>query len=95
MLLFLSNASSLQVIPITRSSVRVEWSPLPPQAWSGDPNTGGYRVKYRQIKDILATFNTQSKELTDADASNVVLNDLQVLGVSNRFYVEVDQISLH
>lgn len=67
-----------QVIPITTKSVRVEWTPLFPNSWSGDTKTGGYRIKYRQIADIPTAFNLQQKELRDTLARDIVLEDLQV-----------------
>nr|XP_045601913.1 protein sidekick-like isoform X1 [Procambarus clarkii] len=70
--------TDIKVIPITTKSVRVEWTPLFPNSWSGDTKTGGYRVKYRQISDIPTAFSMQQKELKDTLAREVVLEDLQV-----------------
>ncbi|ROT77317.1 hypothetical protein C7M84_004018 [Penaeus vannamei] len=57
--------TDIKVIPITTNSVRVEWTPLFPDSWSGDAKTGGYRVKYRKISDIPTAFNMQHEELQD------------------------------
>ena len=67
-----------QVIPITTNSVRVEWTPLFPDSWSGDASSGGYRVKYRQMSDIPTAFSMQHEELRDTLAREAVLLDLQV-----------------
>ncbi|XP_050687397.1 protein sidekick-like isoform X4 [Eriocheir sinensis] len=70
--------TDIKVIPITTKSVRVEWTPLFPNSWSGDTKTGGYRIKYRQIADIPTAFSLQQKELRDTLARDIVLEDLQV-----------------
>ncbi|KAK4323993.1 hypothetical protein Pmani_005348 [Petrolisthes manimaculis] len=70
--------TDIKVIPITTKSVRVEWTPLFPNSWSGDAKTGGYRIKYRKISDIPTAFSLQQKELKDILARDVVLEDLQV-----------------
>ncbi|XP_037093767.1 protein sidekick-like [Pollicipes pollicipes] len=44
--------TDVKVIPITTTSVRVEWRPVAPSAWSGDAVTGGYRVEYRPLTDF-------------------------------------------
>ncbi|XP_047493701.1 protein sidekick-like isoform X3 [Penaeus chinensis] len=69
--------TDIKVIPITTNSVRVEWTPLFPDSWSGDAKTGGYRVKYRKISDIPTAFNMQHEELQNTLAREVVLQDLQ------------------
>ena len=38
--------------PITRTDVRVEWTPLARSAFNGDAATGGYIVEYREITDF-------------------------------------------
>lgn len=42
----------LRVVPITPSSVRVQWTPLAAPHWSGDARTGGYRVLYQPLADF-------------------------------------------
>ncbi|VVC95981.1 unnamed protein product, partial [Leptidea sinapis] len=44
---------AVRVVPITPSSVRVQWAPLGDAHWSGDARTGGYRVTY-QLADYPA-----------------------------------------
>ncbi|KAG7176448.1 sidekick-like 1 [Homarus americanus] len=70
--------TDIKVIPITTKSVRVEWTPLFPNSWSGDDKTGGYRVKYRQMSDIPTAFSMQQKELKNTLARDVVLEDLEM-----------------
>ena len=69
--------TDIKVIPITTKSVRVEWTPLFPDSWSGDPSTGGYRIKYRKISDIPTAYGTQNQELKDTLARSAVLDDLE------------------
>ncbi|XP_064109452.1 protein sidekick-like isoform X2 [Macrobrachium nipponense] len=69
--------TDIKVIPITTNSVRVEWTPLFPESWSGDAKSGGYRVKYRQMSDIPTAFSVQHKELRDILAKEIVLKELQ------------------
>ena len=71
----------VKVIPITTNSVRVEWQPVFPDAWSGDKDTAGYRVFYRQQ---LADHNggpgvfgkPRSLELVEPEGRSLVLEDL-------------------
>ncbi|KAF2352237.1 Immunoglobulin I-set [Trinorchestia longiramus] len=72
----------VKVIPITTDSVRVEWSPVFPDAWSGDTVTAGYRVRFRQqLTDDtggLSVFGQlQSRELQDPEGTSLVLQGLQ------------------
>ncbi|PSN39774.1 Protein sidekick [Blattella germanica] len=63
--------SGLKVVPITTTSVRVEWDPVEKMYWSGDYETGGYRVEYRSEK-----FPTAAQATPKEDMSQVVLKDL-------------------
>ncbi len=54
---FLSLSS--QVTPITRTNVKVEWTPLSESDFNGDSSTGGYQIEYREIADYSA-IGTQS-----------------------------------
>ncbi|XP_045491212.1 protein sidekick isoform X2 [Colias croceus] len=70
---------NLRVVPITPSSVRVQWSPLADTHWSGDTRTGGYRVLYQPLTDFTATLqNTMKQEVPGIKSSEVVLTDLAV-----------------
>lgn len=67
------------MIPITRTSVRVEWTPLFPESWSGDLSSGGYKIQYRQIvNNIPTSLDTEVEVLKDVLAKNVVLENLEV-----------------
>ena len=50
---------SSQVTPITRTNVKVEWTPLSESDFNGDSSTGGYQIEYREIADYSA-IGTQS-----------------------------------
>lgn len=68
---------SLKVIPITTTSVRVEWNPLDRSAWNGDEETGGYRVLFQPISDFPATLQaTPKEEVNGIDKSTLELTDL-------------------
>lgn len=52
----------LRVVPITPSSVRVQWTPLGDAHWSGDARTGGYAVSYQPLTDFPASLQTTMKQ---------------------------------
>lgn len=52
----------LHVVPITPSSVRVQWTPLGEQYWSGDTRTGGYRVFYQPLTDFPTPLQQTMKQ---------------------------------
>jgi len=67
----------VQVVPITTTSVRVNWKPIG-VIWNGDMDTGGYRVFYRQIVDypVASVQSTPKEEIHGTNAKSVVLTDL-------------------
>ncbi|KAI8435034.1 hypothetical protein MSG28_003463 [Choristoneura fumiferana] len=67
----------LHVVPITPSSVRVQWTPLTEQYWSGDTQTGGYRVYYQPLTDFPTPLHhTMKQEVPGIKSEEVVLTDL-------------------
>jgi len=66
------------VIPITTTSVRVTWKPLPSTNWNGDSESGGYRVEYHQAVDypVASAQSIPKEEIRGIQASTVVLTDL-------------------
>ncbi|XP_045445941.1 protein sidekick isoform X2 [Melitaea cinxia] len=67
----------LRVVPITPSSVRVQWAPLGEAHWSGDARTGGYAVSYQPLTDFPASLQTTMKqEVPGIKSSEVVLTEL-------------------
>ncbi|XP_063378104.1 protein sidekick isoform X1 [Cydia fagiglandana] len=69
----------LHVVPITPSSVRVQWTPLTEQYWSGDTQTGGYRVYYQPLTDFPTPLHhTMKQEVPGIKSEEVVLTDLAV-----------------
>lgn len=51
----------LHVVPITPSSVRVQWAPLAEAQWSGDAPTGGYRILYQPLTDFPTALQHHMK----------------------------------
>ncbi|XP_072943917.1 protein sidekick isoform X2 [Epargyreus clarus] len=69
----------LHVVPITPSSVRVQWAPLGEQHWSGDTQTGGYRVLYQPLTDFPASLqHTMKQEVPGIKSEEVILKELAV-----------------
>lgn len=52
----------LRVVPITPSSVRVQWAPLAEAHWSGDTAHGGYRVSYQPLTDFPTSLQHTMKQ---------------------------------
>lgn len=68
---------NLKVIPITTTSVRVEWTPLDTHVWNGDGQTGGYRVLFQPITDFPVTLQAIPKEeVMGITTDQIVLKDL-------------------
>lgn len=42
---------NVKVVPITTTSVLVQWTPLTENYWSGDHSTGGYTVLFQPASD--------------------------------------------
>ncbi|XP_067641974.1 protein sidekick isoform X2 [Eurosta solidaginis] len=73
-----SGVSGLKVVPITTTSVRVQWSALETSTWNGDAATGGYRILYQQLADFPTALQTTPKtDVMGINVNNVVLSDLQ------------------
>ncbi|XP_050742501.1 protein sidekick isoform X6 [Drosophila biarmipes] len=68
----------LKVVPITTTSVRVQWSALETGMWNGDAGTGGYRILYQQLSDFpTALQSTPKTDVHGINENSVVLSDLQ------------------
>ncbi|XP_012155263.1 protein sidekick isoform X7 [Ceratitis capitata] len=73
-----SGVSGLKVVPITTTSVRVQWSALETSMWNGDAATGGYRILYQQLADFPTALQATPKtDVMGINVNNVVLSDLQ------------------
>ncbi|KAK7791911.1 hypothetical protein R5R35_005428 [Gryllus longicercus] len=69
--------SGLKVVPITTTSVRVQWEPLEESFWSGDHETGGYRIEYQPVSDFpMALANTPKVDASGIETNQVILSDL-------------------
>ncbi|XP_034123900.1 protein sidekick isoform X7 [Drosophila guanche] len=68
----------LKVVPITTTSVRVQWGALETGMWNGDAATGGYRILYQQLSDFApALQSTPKTDVMGINENSVVLSDLQ------------------
>lgn len=54
--------SEVKVVPITTTSVQVEWEPVPEGYWSGDTETGGYRIVFQPVSDFPTSFQATPKQ---------------------------------
>ncbi|KAK6637522.1 hypothetical protein RUM44_007944 [Polyplax serrata] len=69
--------SNLRVVPITTTSVRIHWTPVDGMYWSGDQETGGYRVIYQPESDFLTALKATPKEdVLGIKNDKIVLTDL-------------------
>ncbi|KAL9873742.1 sidekick cell adhesion molecule isoform 3-T3 [Glossina fuscipes fuscipes] len=70
--------SNLKVVPITTTSVRVQWNALETSMWNGDAATGGYRILYQQLSDFPTALQATPKtDVMGINVNSVVLSDLQ------------------
>ncbi|XP_016982349.1 protein sidekick isoform X9 [Drosophila rhopaloa] len=73
-----AGVGGLKVVPITTTSVRVQWSALETGMWNGDAGTGGYRILYQQLSDFpTALQSTPKTDVHGINENSVVLSDLQ------------------
>ncbi|XP_024084969.1 protein sidekick [Cimex lectularius] len=69
--------SGVRVVPITTNSVEVNWAPIPAAFWSGDQQTGGYRIMFQPLTDFPTSLQaTPKQEVQGVDSRQVVLTDL-------------------
>lgn len=69
--------AGLRVVPITTTSVRVQWKPLEKSLWNGDSATGGYRVLFQPISDFPTALQaTPKQDVMSIDSETVILSDL-------------------
>lgn len=67
----------LQVVPITTTSVRVQWQELERSLWNGDSVTGGYRVLFQPISDFPTALQaTPKQDVMSIEVNSVILTDL-------------------
>ncbi|KAM7347891.1 sidekick cell adhesion molecule isoform 3-T3 [Cochliomyia hominivorax] len=72
------SVTNLKVVPITTTSVRVQWNALETSMWHGDATTGGYRILYQQLSDFpTALQSTPKTDVMGINVNSVVLSDLQ------------------
>ncbi|XP_076627146.1 sidekick cell adhesion molecule isoform X4 [Colletes latitarsis] len=75
--------TGLKVVPITTSSIEVHWNAIDEVYWSGDHETGGYRVIYQPVSDFpTALQDTPKEEVLGIKATKIVLSDL----TEDRYY---------
>jgi protein sidekick len=74
--------SGLKVVPITTTSVRVEWDTVEKIYWSGDHKTGGYRVEYRSEKFPTAVQATPKEDVMGIEVSSWLYHCVQTVSQS-------------
>ncbi|XP_017880955.1 protein sidekick isoform X4 [Ceratina calcarata] len=75
--------TGLKVVPITTSSIEVHWNSIDEIHWSGDHQTGGYRVVYQPVSDFPSAIqDTPKEEVLGIKATKIVLSDL----TEDRYY---------
>lgn len=68
---------NVKVVPITTTSVQVQWDPVPKEYWSGDTETGGYRIVFQPVSDFPTSLQaTPKQDVRGIEKSQVVLSDL-------------------
>ncbi|XP_065084745.1 protein sidekick isoform X3 [Ochlerotatus camptorhynchus] len=69
--------TGLKVVPITTTSVRVQWNPLKKSMWNGDSTTGGYRILYQPVSDFPSTLQSTPKlDVLGVEQESAILKDL-------------------
>ncbi|XP_033229948.1 protein sidekick isoform X4 [Belonocnema kinseyi] len=69
--------TGLKVVPITTTSVEVYWNMIEEVYWSGDHETGGYRVIYQPVSDFPTALQaTPKEEVMGIKKTKMVLSDL-------------------
>ncbi|XP_062537067.1 protein sidekick isoform X3 [Armigeres subalbatus] len=69
--------TGLKVVPITTTSVRVQWNPLQKSLWNGDSSTGGYRILYQPVSDFPSTLQSTPKlDVLGVEQESAILRDL-------------------
>ncbi|KAG7208959.1 hypothetical protein KM043_015128 [Ampulex compressa] len=75
--------TGLKVVPITTSSIEVHWNMIDEIYWSGDHESGGYRVVYQPVSDFpTALQDTPKEEVSGIKATNIILSNL----TEDRYY---------
>jgi protein sidekick len=54
--------TGLKVVPITTTSVKVQWNVIEEAFWSGDHETGGYRIVFQPVSDFPTALQATPKE---------------------------------
>lgn len=49
-------------MPITTTSVHVRWKPVDEKFWSGDYDTGGYRILFQPVSDFPISVQMSPKQ---------------------------------
>ncbi|XP_063972668.1 protein sidekick isoform X2 [Diachasmimorpha longicaudata] len=69
--------SGLRVVPITTTSIEVHWDVIEEVHWSGDHETGGYRVVYQPVSDFPTALEaTPKQEILGIKQTRMILSDL-------------------
>ncbi|KAK0160324.1 hypothetical protein PV328_007750 [Microctonus aethiopoides] len=67
----------LKIVPISTTSIEVHWDTIEEVYWSGDHETGGYRVVYQPVSDFPTALQvTPKQEILGIKQTKMVLSDL-------------------
>ncbi|CAB3378147.1 Hypothetical predicted protein [Cloeon dipterum] len=68
----------LKVVPITTTSVKLQWEPIQIEYWSGDYQTGGYRIMYQQMAHYPSAMQSSpSIQVPGVSTKEAILDNLQ------------------
>lgn len=69
--------TGVRVVPITTTSVEVHWIPISAAYWSGDQQTGGYRIMFQPLSDFPTSLQTTPKqEVQGVEVRDTPLNKM-------------------
>ncbi|XP_051172890.1 protein sidekick isoform X3 [Leptopilina boulardi] len=69
--------TGLKVVPITTTGIEVYWNMIEEIHWSGDHETGGYRVVYQIVSDFPTAIQaTPKEEIMGINQTKMTLTDL-------------------
>ncbi|XP_014211856.1 protein sidekick [Copidosoma floridanum] len=68
--------TGIKVVPTTRTSIEVYWDEIDESYWSGDHQTGGYRVLYQLTDFSSALSGPPKEEVKGINNTNITLSDL-------------------
>lgn len=53
---------NVRIVPITTTSVHIQWKPISEEYWSGDYETGGYIILFQPVSDYAISLQLSPKQ---------------------------------